>query len=238
MPHLIQTDLRNRLLLRLPADSFEALRPWLQPTVLPRGAILIRPNEVITDVYFPESGIVSMMMAASGGQEVETGMVGRDGLGPIAGILGGERVPIKAVMQIAGTGFRVTTDAIAKLLDDDRRLRALLLRYVFAFSIQVACTALFNATAGIEQRLARWLLMCHDRVDGDEIGLTHEFLAVMLAVRRASVTVAMHALEANGLVEARRGAVVIRDRTALERLADAAYGQPETDYRRLIGEFA
>jgi CRP-like cAMP-binding protein len=113
-------------------------------------------------------------------------------------------------------------------------LRGMLLHYVQAFMIQTAHTAASNGSAKLEERLARWLLMAHDRTDGDELSLVHEFLAVMLGVRRPGVTVALHTLEEQGLIRARRGSILIIDRAGLEELANSSYGVPEAEYDRLM----
>jgi CRP-like cAMP-binding protein len=114
-------------------------------------------------------------------------------------------------------------------------LRKLLMKYMQTLSTQTSYTALSNAVHHVDERLARWLLMCHDRVDGDEFALTHEFLSLMLAVRRPSVTTALHVLEGNGFIRSVRGYITILDRAALETFAADAYGRPEEEYRRLIG---
>lgn len=235
MPHPSRNGLRNRLLRRLPPSSFEALAPHLQPVQLARGLLLSRTNEVISDVYFVEDGIASVILSIDEGREIETGLFGLDGFGPVAVVLGVDRMPGRIVMQVAGSGFRVGASALTRIADTDVAARLLLMRYVHTLSLQVAYTALVNAVTGVEARLARWLLMCRDRLTGDDMPLTHEFLGVMLAVRRASMTVALHALEGQHMIQVRRGSVVIRDRRALESVADASYGRAEAEYERLIG---
>ena len=122
------------------------------------------------------------------------------------------------------------------MLDDHASIRKLLLRYVQAYSTQTTYTALSNAMHTVEERLARWLLMSHDRQDDDEILLTHDFLALMLGVRRPSVTIALHSLEGLGFIKATRGLIVVRKREELEEFAGAGYGVPEAEYERLIGQ--
>lgn len=114
-------------------------------------------------------------------------------------------------------------------------LRTLLLRFAQVLGIQTAYTALSNAVHHVDERLARWLLMAHDRVDGESLGLTHEFMSIMLAVRRPSVTTALHVLEGNGFIRSERSCVIIRNRAALEEFAGDSYGVPEAEYERLIG---
>ena len=126
-------------------------------------------------------------------------------------------------------------EVLRKAAEASTTLRNLLLRYAQAFSVQTSFTALSNAVHPIEERLARWLLMCHDRVEGNEVPLTHEFLSLMLAVRRPTVTTALHVLEGNRFITAERGLITIRDRPRLEEFAGNSYGRAETEYERLIG---
>ena len=139
-------------------------------------------------------------------------------------------------LQNAGAGLRLSTPDLEEVIDERPSLHRLLLRYAHALNIQTSATAFANANHTLEMRLARWLLMCHDRVDGDEIEITHEFMAMMLGVRRAGVTTTLHVLEGNGLIRSTRRMVAVRDRAKLEELADDAYGLPEAEYARLMAE--
>ncbi len=161
-------------------------------------------------------------------------MFGRDGMSPTAVALDGETSPFAIFMQVGGAGHRIRSTILVQLLEESAPLRKLLSRYAQSQLVQTAYTALSNSTHHIEERLARWILMCHDRTDGNEIALTHEFLSVMLAVRRPSVTTALHVLEGNGFILAERGLITIRNRAALEAFASDAYGIPEREYRRLV----
>ena len=136
-------------------------------------------------------------------------------------------------MQAGGTALRIASSDLTELIDTNRAIRELLLRYAHVFMIQIAATALADGRYDIEQRLARWLLMCQDRL-GDELPLTHDFLSVMLGVRRPSVTDALHKLEGNRAIRAERALITVRDRAALEEKAGDSYGIPEAEYRRLI----
>ena len=138
-------------------------------------------------------------------------------------------------MQIGGPGFRIANVHLQAAIAESVSLRVLLTRYLHCASIQIAYTAYSNAVHQIEARLARWLLMCHDRTDGDDIELTHQFVGIMLAVRRQSVTDALHVLEGNNLILASRGFITIRDRRGLRALAGEAYGVPEHEYAANIG---
>jgi CRP-like cAMP-binding protein len=127
--------------------------------------------------------------------------------------------------------------ALREVVGAHAELHEMLLRFVQVMITQASFTALSNANQSIEERLARWLLMCHDRIAGDDIPLTHEFLSIMLAVQRPSVTTALHMIEGNGFIKANRGNITILDREALVEFADGTYGAPEAEYKRLIGDF-
>ena len=140
-------------------------------------------------------------------------------------------------MQVAGAGHRIKAATFRRVVQQSPSLHRLLDRFVHVFTTQTAQTALAHASSSIEERLARWLLMCNDRIDGPDIAITHKFLAMMLGVRRPGVTDAIHVLEGRGLIRAARSKITIRDRDKLEAVAGASYGLPETEYRRLIGKF-
>jgi len=137
-------------------------------------------------------------------------------------------------MQVAGHGSRIASSDFRAAMRESETLRDKLLCYAQAFMIQVAYTAVSNAHGKLEERLARWLLMAHDRVDGDEIPIIHDFLALMLSVRRAGVTVALHRLERDGLIKPERGRIVVLDRKGLKAIANSSYGIPEAEYARLM----
>jgi CRP-like cAMP-binding protein len=150
-------------------------------------------------------------------------------------LLGSGRSPYQCFIQIEDSAIRLPADAFGQAVENSPSMLALFLRYAQASSVQVAHTALSNAIHTINERLARWLLMCHDRLPTDEIALTHDFMALMLGTRRSSVTIALQTLEGSGLVRAVRGKVTVRDRLGLEEFAGDAYGAPEAEYERLIG---
>jgi CRP-like cAMP-binding protein len=230
-----QHTIRNRLLSCLSADDFLRLQPHLEPIDLPRLFALSAPNQLADFSYFLEAGIGSIVAASAGNYSAEIGIFGREGMSPTAVILNAGSAPFSIFMQVPGHGYRIQSIQLALALNESFTLRNLLSRYVQTVSVQTAFTALSNATRHIEERLARWILMCHDRVDGDSIALTHDFLSIMLAVRRQSVTTALHMLEGKHLISADRGLVTIRNRRELELFAGDSYGQPEAEYRRLIG---
>lgn len=235
MPQPSQEFVGNKLLRALMPEDYRLLQPHLESIELDRGMTLLSPDEPIGHVYFPSSGLTSIIAISSETQGIEIGLAGRDGMAGIAILLDSDRTPHRIFMQVGGSGYRIASADLQQALDFSASLRKLLLRYVQVFTVQTAYTALSNAIHTVEERLARWLLMSHDRQDVDEIPLTHEFMALMLGVRRPSVTIALHSLEGLGFIRATRGQVTIRNRPALEEFAGAAYGKPEAEYMRLIG---
>jgi CRP-like cAMP-binding protein len=232
-----QSFTRNLLLSRLDPADFELLQSDLERIELTRGQDLVRAGVPIEFVHFPEGGIVSVV-AETGESAIEVGLVGREGLVGAAVLLGADRCSDRSFVQIdMATALRIAPARLIEAIGSSERLRLVLLRFVQVLSVQAARTAVSNALNELPQRLARWLLMCHDRVDLDAMPLTHEFMAMMLGVRRSGVTVALHLLEGMDAIDSRRGAIGIRDRARLETIAGDAYGVPEVEYRRLLGPF-
>jgi CRP-like cAMP-binding protein len=178
---------------------------------------------------------VSVVAEKADGRSIEVGVYGRDGFSGMALLLGSDRTPHHHYMQIGGSGFRMEVADFQSIVADNPALRLVLLRFVHVFMTQTAQSALVNGSSIIEERLARWILMCRDRLDSNEFPITHDFLSMMLGVRRSSVTDAIHLLEGANLIKATRGNILIVDRDRLERAAGASYGVPEAEYRRLIG---
>lgn len=230
-------SLRNRLLSILPIDEFARIAPALEPVDLARGEIIVGAHEAIERVYFLSSGIASVVTASKDGQRAEAGMVGREGFCPTSAGVGGAISVHEVLMQVPGQAYWMPLTFLSGVLPKNPVFANLLARFIQTFAVQISFTALCNANYQIDQRLARWLLMCHDRVDGEEITLTHDFVSLMLAVRRPSVTNAFHVLEGRKLVVAERGRVTVRDRKGLEAFAGGAYGDAEEEYRRLIGPY-
>jgi CRP-like cAMP-binding protein len=195
--------------------------------------VLIEPNTPIEHAYFPEQGMSSVTNNSAGGK-IEVGVVGREGMVGLPIVLGIDRTPYEHFMQIPGHGWRITVRDLEQAMAQSSSLHRHLLRYVQASHVQASETAFANANSDIEARLARWLLMCHDRVESNDIPLTHEFIAMMLGVRRPGVTVALHVLEGMHVIRAKRGLITVLDREKLEELADEAYGLSEAEYTRLM----
>ncbi len=152
-------------------------------------------------------------------RKLEVGIYGRDGVGPTSSILGVDQTPHQHIIQMEGHGFLIAVETFVSILRQSTIFSALLMRYIQAFTIQTGYTALSNGSGVIGERLARWLLMCHDRVDGDDLPITHEFLGIMLGVRRSGVTDAIHILEGVNIIRATRGKIQVLDRERLEETA-------------------
>ena len=228
----------NILLGALSGDDLELLRPHLTRVEMPRELMLVAPGEAIEHVYFPENGVASIVSAMPSSGRTEAGIFGREAVSATCLILGADRSPHETFIQVASaTGLRIDTDRYLAAISQSETLRALLLRYVQTVLVQSAQSTATNATQRVEARLARWLLMCHDRTDDDEITLTHAIMGMMISADRTSVTLSLHILEGTGMIRSLRGRVVIRDRSKLEDLAGDGYGVPEAEYRRLIGTF-
>jgi CRP-like cAMP-binding protein len=226
---------RNRLLAALAPADLLLLEPQLTAVPLEMRKPLEHSHRKIDTLYFVEHGMASMVVAADPDSRIEVGLVGCEGVTGLAALLGDHRAPYSTFMQSEGSGQRISASAIRAAMKKSQALQEIILRYSQAFMVQTACTALANAKASIEQRLARWLLMAHDRVDGHILKLTHELLALMLGTRRAGVTDALHALARRGLIRNERGAIVIVDRDGLQTYAGKYYGTPEAEYDRMIG---
>ena len=235
MAHPQQASVRNRLLSALPPDDFGLLQPHLEPTSLEPRQWIIETQQPIRHVYFPERSIVSILADTAQGR-IEVGIVGPEGMAGLPVVHGIDHSPHGYLVQAAGQALRITAQNLRTAVRQSESLHARLLRYAHARMVQTAQTAYANAGFGIEARLARWVLMTDDRVEGDDLPLTHEFLSMMLGVRRPGVTLAMQALESNGLIRASYGRITALDRAGLEALARDAYGLAEAEYARVMGQ--
>jgi CRP-like cAMP-binding protein len=224
---------RNRLLAALSRADLALLQPHLKHGPLKLRQELEWPNRRIDYVYFPDRGIASVVAVLANDTRVEVGLIGSEGMTGTS-ILLGSRTPHSTYIQVAGEGQRIGALKLRQAMDASKSLRMLFLRYVQAFMVQTAHTAISNARSRLDARLARWLLMAHDRVRDESLPLTHEFLSLMLGVRRAGVTEALHSLESQKLIYTGTRKVTLRNRKGLERVAGNSYGMPEAEFRRLI----
>jgi CRP-like cAMP-binding protein len=229
-------ELRNQILRRVCQPDWHLIAPHLEPVALGTHKLLDAPDRPIDHLYFPENGLVSVVAVNAEDHRIEVGVIGYEGVTGVPVIMGDSRAQHSTCMQIAGNGHRIAADAFTAALQASQRLHALALKSAQGFMIQTSYTALANGRANLEQRLARWLLMAHDRGTTDEVPLTHEFLAVMLGVRRAGVTVAIRRFEEQRLVTTKRGRLTVTDRVGIQAIAGSFYGAPEAELTRLLGE--
>lgn len=201
---------------------------------MPMGHRLVTSDMLISHLCFIESGLASTIVRDDGGKSIETVLVGREGITGWPALLGAETTPSETIMCVGGRGFLITTVEIRRAMDEDTRLRELLLGYINICLLQVGHLVLANGQYGLRERLARWLLMCHDRLDTDDLPITHEFLSTVLGVRRPGITNELHVLEGIHAIRARRGNVRIINRSILEEVATITYGAPEKEYERLM----
>jgi len=226
---------RNRLLAALSPADLVLLEPQLQSVQLEKRRVIEAPNKIVDYVYFPETMIASVVALCGRDERIEVGLIGCEGVSGLTVLMGDRRSPNSTYVQVEGEALRIEAEMLRKILLQSDSLRELLLRFGHVFTTQIAQTAVANGRAKLEQRLARWILMAHDRTVADDVAMTHEFLAVMLGVRRASVTVALDAIEKRGFIAARRGRITVADRKAIEKMAGHFYGVPEAEFKRLIG---
>jgi CRP-like cAMP-binding protein len=213
----------NLILLSISDSDFSLFRPHLEYVELPNHLILHEAGAKLEFVYFPNRGMISLVVAMEDGKTAEAGVVGREGLAGLAATVGINSSPLQAVVQITGDGFRVEVGALQRTLESTPRLQLLLSRYAVVRGMQVAQTAGCNRLHDIEQRLARWLLMTQDRLDSEFLPITHDFLATMLGTNRSSVSLAAGVLKRKKVIEYGRGSVTILHRKKLEESACECY---------------
>jgi CRP-like cAMP-binding protein len=216
--------IRNILLLSITDNDFRSLRPHLEYLDLPNHLILHEANDKLKFAYFPNRGMISLVVAMKDGKTAEAGIVGKEGFTGMAAAVGLNRSPLQAVVQITGDGFRAEVGALQSILQLTPSLQSLLHRYAVIRGLQVAQTAGCNRLHNIEQRLSRWLLMTQDRVDSDVLPITHDFLATMLGTNRSSVSLAAGNLQRKKIIKYTHGAVTILNRENLENSACECYG--------------
>jgi CRP-like cAMP-binding protein len=229
-----QRTVRNGLLKALSPDDFRLLQPHLEAVRLAQGEVFAKPDQPVEHVYFFEEGLSSEIASNPDGERIEVGCFGREGMSPPFVIYGVDRAPHQSLVQVGGMTWRLPAAVLTRAMEESRSLRTLLLRFALVQFLQVAQTTIADGRYDVPRRLARWILMCQDRL-GDHIPLTHEFLALMLGVRRAGVTTALHILEGEHSIRSDRGRITVRDREKLLLRAGGCYGVPEAEYKRLIG---
>jgi CRP-like cAMP-binding protein len=224
----------NNLLLSLPDHEFEQVRVALEYLDLPDHLNLHQPGEDVQYAYFPNRGMISLVVVTEDGRTVEVGVVGREGFSGAALAVGLRTSSVREVVQIAGDGFRIGASAVEKLMRSAPELRMTMGRYAVILGMQISQTAACNRLHSIEQRLARWLLVTRDRVDSGYLPITHDFLATMLGTDRPTVSLAASTLQKKGILEYKRGAVKILDRPQLQACACECY-QVIEQFNPLLG---
>ncbi len=217
-------EIQNKILLAMNEAEFEIVRPFLKFVSLPSHLRLHESHQPFKYVHFPNEGLVSLVIVMENGKTVEAGIVGSEGVSGMHAVAGLSHGPLREVMQIGGNGFRIKVSDLKATLGATRNFQRILERYSTLLSLHVAQTAACNRLHDIDRRLARWLLMAHDRVDSGTLRITHDFLATMLGTDRPSVSQAAGNLQKMNIIQYRRGTVKILNRPALEGRACECYG--------------
>src|ERR671919_785215 len=225
---------KNRLLAALPDEALSSLRPHLRTVHLLRGSVLCETDEPLRRVYFPEAGAVSLLSVFEDGTTAEMATVGREGVVGIGALLGGQHAFGRHVVPVSGSALAVEASRFQSALRENRALRGACETYAQAFLAHLLQNVACNAIHRVEQRCARWLLMCDDQAEGDTFELTQEYLAEMLGVRRSTVTVVAGTLQRAGLIHYRRGAITVLDRRGLETTACDCYQIVRDTYARSL----
>jgi CRP-like cAMP-binding protein len=215
--------IENQLLAALPSDIYQRLLPHSEKITLKLKQVLYEAGDPIDDVYFPHKSLLSLVSKLKNGRSVEVGMVGGEGMASTAAFMGGGTMPYQIIVQSAGGATKMPAAVLRVEFNRGGPLQALLLRYTQALHIQVSQTAACNRVHSLDERLARWLLMTHDRVKSDRLELTQEFVSTMLGVERSGVTIAAITLQEAELIKYSRGKITVLDRIGLERASCECY---------------
>jgi len=226
----------NRLLARLPKSVYRRLTARMQEVPLRTKQVLYKANAVMDYVYFPNRGVISAMTIMEDGKAIEVATIGNEGMAGLTAFIGGETSPNDVMVQVEGEAQRMPTAAFTKEARRDGPLRQLLILYHTAYQTQVSYAVACNGLHTIEKRCCRWLLMAQDRVGTGTVPLTHEFLSMMLGVRRSSLTDVLQPLQARGLIRNHgRGKITILDRRGLEAASCECYRRVQDEFARLFG---
>ncbi len=235
MPTPSPSGSENRLLALLPRADYKRLSDHLQVVPLPPKQILYRARSPIDYVYFPTNGFVSAMTVMGDGRAIEVATIGNEGMVGLTAFIGAESSSYEVMVQVPGEAMRLSAAAMKAECGGDNSLRRLLILYNSAFSTQVSYAVACNGLHKVEKRCCRWLLMTQDRVGSDVLPLTHEFLSIMLGVRRSSLTEVLKPLQERGLIQNGRGEIRVLNRKRLEAAACECYGSVKQEFNRLLG---
>jgi CRP-like cAMP-binding protein len=230
MTDILHESVRNKVLRTLISSDFAKLQPHLYAVDLKVHDVLVEANEPIKYAHFIESGVSSLVMTDEAGYALEIAVIGREGLSGIALLFGQDRSSHRTFVQIAGPALRIPAGILQDAMNDSPTLRAPLMLFAHNMFTQVSRSAFAHGHYKVTQRLARWLLLCRDRLDDDEIRLTHGFLSTMLGLHRPGVTIALHELEETQAIRNTRGRIRVRDRAKLEEAAGGCYGSEERQH--------
>ena len=225
---------QNHLLAALPEEEYTRLLPNLELTPMPLGWAVYESGGHMSYLYFPTTSLVSLLYVMEDGASAEIAISGNEGLVGIALFMGGETTPSRAVVQSAGNGYRLRASAAKREFATGGNLQHLALRYTQALITQMSQTAVCNRHHALDQQLCRWLLLSLDRLQGNELVMTQELIANMLGVRREGVTEAAGKLQADGLIQYRRGRITVTDRVGLEARVCECYAVVKKEYDRLL----
>ena len=224
------------MLKALPADELDRLLPQLRRVEMRREQQIYAPHELIREVYFPTSGMISLVAQLGSGEHAEVGVIGRDGMSGLPIYAGARNLIFRAAVQIPGEALVADADLLVQTQDRSPHVRQVLERAASAFIALIGQTAACNRSHDVEQRLARWLLVSRDAAGEEAMELTQEYLAMMIGVQRPTVTLAAGAFQRDGLIEYRRGKIRIRDAEALARRACECYETVRSEHQRLLAE--
>ena len=225
----------NQLLARIPWKEYPEIADRFTKVSFDAGKVFFEAHAPMEYAYFPVSGTLSAVVVMSDGDMIEAATVGNEGAVGLPIIAAGGSSPNRVFVQVPGEGLRIEAALLAKCIHRDGSLRNLVLNYYEAFTFQVSQSVACNGLHALAERCCRWLLMTHDRVEGDEIQLTHEFMSVMLGVRRPSVSETLQGLKDRGLITYSRGKITVLDRQGLEEGSCECYRAVRDEHDRLLG---
>ncbi|MGE6776554.1 Crp/Fnr family transcriptional regulator [Vreelandella titanicae] len=234
MTSILNVPAANQLLVELPEVERNAFMAACDTVELSFGEVLLQPTETFTHVYFPIDSFISLIVVIDTDKRLEVAMAGREGMLGSSLVLGIDEAPLLALVQGAGSALRIDAGAFQQLLLSTPVLHQRLKRYIYVVMKQLATSAACNHFHRIEERLARWLLMTQDRAGTDQLNLTHEFLAMMLGVRRAGITLAAIALQTRGLIRYQRGTITVLDRLGLIEASCECYSDDCALYAKML----
>jgi CRP-like cAMP-binding protein len=236
VPAISELPVPNLFLASLARDDYERLRPHLERVELPSRMIMTEMGQPIEHCYFTDRGMTSLVIRLEDGALIEAGIVGKEGFSGSPALMGAATAsPHTNMVQMPGVGARLKASVMREAMLRSPALLDRVLVYSQALNIQISQTAVCNAHHDLNERLARWLLMAHDRADGDVLPLTQEFISIMLAVRRPGVTVAARSLQNTGAIHYERGRIHVLDRERLEEISCECYGIVREQFQRLLG---